>query len=181
MFPTAILVTCAVAQDKFTGVLLDAPCASAIGVKTANVPAAAELRASGDVRDVPRYTRGDLVPCQATVTSTAFSILTPAGKILQFDSRTNGKLLQQIEADQHWKDALNSVTGSPHDSINPAESNIKPPDVSDADRRTAGKDVTGSGATTTAGTSRQVEISGRLENGLLRGDIIRLAPNVKAN
>ncbi len=87
----------------------------------------------------------------------------------------------QIEADQHWRDALNSVTGSPHDSSSPADSNIRPPTTNDADRRTAGKDVTGSGVTTSAGTARQVEIRGRLENEKLRGDTIRLAPNVKAN
>src|SRR5947209_10491538 len=96
------------AQDPkpIRGILLDAPCTTSINVSDSRTPTQ-----NPTTRRLP-----DIVPCQATITSTAFAILTDDDRTLRFDQTSNGIILKHVEQDQHWKDALNAVSGFPNDA-----------------------------------------------------------------
>lgn len=152
----------------FRGTLLDAPCADAIKVDSSlnngsldrdKAPASSPGQTSGRART---KTAGELIPCQASITSTAFAIKTDDGRVLRFDAASNGILLTQIERDPKWKDALSAVSGSPNDGGTGSQD------------RTAGKDVTASGVTKKAGTARMVEATGSLAGSTLHVDSVRL-------
>jgi hypothetical protein len=87
-------------------VLLDQPCAAAVKPDT-----------SLTQKDQPTTPEsGELVPCQASLTTTVFAIRLDNAQVLRFDQASNGKLLVQIEASEDWKNALNQTDDPKHRS-----------------------------------------------------------------
>ena len=167
------------AASSHRGTLLDAPCAASINVKAGPAdtglvkPLTGAPSADGSSprpavgTDAPRAS-AELIPCQATRTSTEFALRMDNGQIVRFDSTSNGKVLQAIAADERWKDVLNTTPGLPGEA------------TADRAKPTAGRDVTGSGTTKPAGTSRRVVVAGARQGDMLRVDSIELEERASA-
>src|SRR5947209_19453750 len=93
------------AQDPkpIRGILLDAPCTTSINVSDSRTPTQ-----NPTTRRLP-----DIVPCQATITSTAFAILTDDDRTLRLGQMSNGIGLKHIEQEQHWTAAGTASSVAP--------------------------------------------------------------------
>jgi len=173
----------AVGQDRseklqtFRGVLLDGPCASSIGVdsrldQTKQKPPetiastgsqeAPKPTGTADREATPRLdTRDDLVPCQASITSTSFAIRADGGRTLRFDTTSNGNLVVKIQGDDQWKAALSANQSSPNSDKAPPSS-VKAVSVSAPKQ------------------PRRVEVQGRITGDELSVQNVRLDPSVPA-
>ena len=67
-------------------------------------------RTTSPVRaNTPLARRGDLIPCQASMTTTSFGLHTEDGETLMFDTESNGRILVMIEKSEEWQRALREV------------------------------------------------------------------------
>lgn len=191
LFVLLILVAIAAPAADFRGVLLDAPCAKAFKVDTrlgktdlSDISRNRTSEGGGSTTDKSTERRADraiensgqtasasgpdLIPCQATITSLQFALRGDDGRTWTLDEPSNAKLVQMIEKDPHWQNALNSISGTP----NAAASTT-------SNKAGANQDVSGSGVVRPAGTARRVLIQGKVEGDTLTADSIRLIQDRK--